>query len=205
MKKIVWLYIGMLMLGLSACGKGNEEQGQKAAVESGTGADMASGRQETAGTGALGGESNNISALKSIIIDTIGKQNYYPDMAVEAEQLEEIFGITSEMYKDFLGEVCQDGTNVDTLLIIEAKDDKVEAVQEAMFAYRDAKEKATLEDSRNIGKVRASRIETNGNYVSFVQLGGDVTAALASGEDAVIEQCLQINELVLEVIAQNVY
>jgi hypothetical protein len=205
MKKIVWLYIGMLMLGLSACGKGNEEQGQKAAVESGTGADMASGSQENAGTGSVGGESNNILDLKTIIIDTIGKQNYYPDMAVEAEQLEEIFGITSEMYKDFLGEVCQDGTNVDTLLIIEAKDDKVEAVQEAMFTYRDAKEKATLEDSRNIGKVRASRIETNGNYVSFVQLGGDVTAALTSGEDAVIEQCLQMNELVLEVIAQNVH
>lgn len=208
MKKIVWLYIGMLMLGLSACGKGNEGQGQKAAVESGTGAegtDMTSGIETTVGTGSVGGESNNISALKSMIIDTIGEQNYYPDMAVEAEQLEEIFGITSEMYRDFLGEVCQDGTNVDTLLIIEAKDDKVEAVQEAMFAYRDAKEKATLEDSRNIGKVRASRIETNGNYVSFVQLGGDVTAALTSGEDAVIEQCLQINELVLEVIAQNVY
>ena len=208
MKKILWLYIGMLMLGLSACGKGNEEQEKKAAVESDAGAegaDMTSEREETAGTGALGGESNNISALKSIIIDTIGKQNYYPDVAVEAEQLEEIFGITSEMYRDFLGEVCQDGTNVDTLLIIEAKDDKVEAVQEAMFAYRDAKEKAALEDSRNIGKVRASRIETNGNYVSFVQLGGDVTAALTSGEDAVIEQCLQINELVLEVIAQNVY
>ena len=208
MKKIVWLYIGMLMLGLSACGKGNEEQGQKAAVESGAGAegaDMTSGSETTAGTGSVGGESNNILDLKSMIIDTIGEQNYYPDMAVEAEQLEEIFGITSEMYSDFLGEVCQDGTNVDTLLIIEAKDDKVEAVQEAMFAYRDAKEKATLEDSRNIGKVRASRIETNGNYVSFVQLGGDVTAALTSGEDAVIEQCLQINELVLEVIAQNVY
>ena len=208
MKKIVWLYIGMLMLGLSACGKGNEGQGQKAAVESGTGAegtDMTSGIETTVGTGSVGGESNNISALKSMIIDTIGEQNYYPDMAVEADQLEEIFGITSEMYSDFLGEVCQDGTNVDTLLIIEAKDDKVEAVQEAMFAYRDAKEKATLEDSRNIGKVRASRIETNGNYVSFVQLGGDVTAALTSGEDAVIEQCLQINELVLEVIAQNVY
>ena len=109
------------------------------------------------------------------------------------------------MYDEYLAEVSQDGTNVDTLLIIKAKDDKVEAVQEAMFAYRDAKEKATLEDPRNIGKVQASRIETNGNYVSFVQLGGDVTAALTSGEDAVIEQCLQMNELVLEVIAQNVY
>ena len=95
MKKIVWLYIGMLMLGLSACGKGNEEQGQKAAVESGAGAegtDMTSGSETTAGTGSVGGESNNILDLKSIIIDTIGKQNYYPDVTVEAEQLEEIFG-----------------------------------------------------------------------------------------------------------------
>ena len=91
------------------------------------------------------------------------------------------------------------------LLIIQAKDDKVEAVQEALYEYWDAKVSDTTQDSRNIGKVQASRIETNGNYVSFVQLGGDITAALASGEDAVIEQCLQMNELVLEVIAQNVH
>ena len=217
MKKLtVWLCVGVMMLGLSACGTGNEDKGKSAGVENGggsEGADMMSGSEKTDGSEAAGSEAladtdgggNKLITLKSVILDTIGNQNYYPDVTVEADQLEEIFGITPEMYDEYLAEVCQDGTNVDTLLIIEAKDDKVEAVQEAMFAYRDAKEKTTLEDSRNIGKVRASRIETNGNYVSFVQLGGDVTAALVSGEDAVIEQCLQINELVLEVIAQNVY
>lgn len=221
MKKLsIWLCVSVMMLGLSACGMGNEEQGKSSVVESDeerTGAGKASGSGTADGNSAAGavagieafdgteGDGNKIVTLKSVIVGTIGEQNYYPDVAVEAEQLEEIFGIAPEMYDEYLAEVSQDGTNVDTLLIIKAKDDKVEAVQEAMFLYRDAKEKASLEDSRNIGKVRASRIETNGNYVSFVQLGGDVSAALASGEDAVIEQCLQMNELVLEVIAQNVH
>lgn len=237
-KLVIWLCVGGMMLGLSACGTGNEESGKRVGMENdggAEGADAMSGSDKADGNGAgeagkgedgngaadsdgvgkinadgevlagTEGAGNKMFALKSVILDTIGNQNYSPDVAVEADQLEEIFGIAPEMYTDFLAEVSQDGTNVDTLLIIEAKDDKVEAVQEAMFAYRDAKERATMEDSRNIGKVRASRIETNGNYVSFVQLGGDVTAALTSGEDAVIEQCLQMNELVLEVIAQNVY
>ena len=185
--------------GAAAAGAGTDGSGTAGSAEGGK---SAAGSEALAGTE---GDSNEILTLKSVILDTIGDQNYYPDVTVEADQLEEIFGITPEMYDEYLAEVSQDGTNVDTLLIIKAKDDKVEAVQEAMFAYRDAKEKATLEDPRNIGKVQASRIETNGNYVSFVQLGGDVTAALTSGEDAVIEQCLQMNELVLEVIAQNVY
>ena len=223
MKKLtIWLCVGVMMLGLSACGTGSGAQGKNAAAEdnggnTGTGGSEPVGKNgtasETAGenredgkeVAGTEGDSNKMLALKSVITDTIGSINYYPDTAVEAEQLGEIFGITSEMYDEYLAEVTQDGTNVDTLLIIKAKDDKVEAVQEAMFTYRDAKEKATLADSRNIGKVRASRIETNGNYVSFVQLGGDVTTAAASGEDAVIEQCLHVNELVLEIIAQNVY
>ena len=223
MKKVtLWLCVGMLMLGLSACGTGNGEQRKNAAAETGEGAGMAGGsgaadrtatgdsdgEDVTAGSGALDGAedgSNKLLALKTMIVDTIGEQNYYPDAAVEPGQLEEIFGISPEMYGDYLAEVSQDGTNIDTLLIIQAKDDKVEAVQEALYAYWDAKVSDITQDPRNIGKVQASRIETNGNYVSFVQLGGDITAALASGEDAVIEQCLQMNELVLEVIAQNVH
>ena len=218
MKKLMsWLCICMMLFGLSACGTGDEEQDRKAAVESdeGTKSAVETNGDNKSPTGSEGiekesleateGAGNKLLDLKSVMVETIGAQNYYPDTVVEPDQLEEIFGITAEMYDDYLAEVSQDGINVDTLLIIKAKDDKVEAVQEAMFAYRDKKEKAALEDSRNIGKVRASRIETNGKYVSIVQLGGDVTAALTSGEDAVIEQCLQINELVLEVIAQNVY
>ena len=227
-KLVIGLCVSMILLGLSACGTGNEDQRKNAAVESGeenTDVGSAGGKQSAGtavtdadekqgdGKAATGNEtivdtesgSNKMFALKEFIIGTIGQQNYYPDVTVEAEQLEEIFGIAPEMYDEYLAEVSQDGTNVDTLLIIKAKDDKVEAVQEALYAYREAKEKATLEDYRNIGKVKASRIETNGNFVSFVQLGGDTAAALEAGEDAVIEQCLQMNELVLEVIAQNVH
>ena len=205
MKKIaILLCISMILLGISACGGGNT--GTEGASGSET-ADRSGGHESSGSITNEGTErdSDKMYTLKAMVVDIIGQQNYYPDTAVDDEQLEEIFGITPEMYDDYLAEVSQDGTNVDTLLIIKAKDDKVEAVQEAMFAYREAKEKAAMEDFLNIGKVKASRIETNGNFVSFVQLGGDTAAALEAGEDAVIEQCLQMNELVLEVIAQNVH
>ena len=207
MKKIVVYLCFVMLLGLSACGNRDKEPGKNDAVRT-DGSETAEGKDTEVAESGLPAETEGgtkLDELKVVIVDTIGSGNYYPDMSIEPDQLEEIFGITSDMYDDYLAEVCADGTNVDTLLIIKAKDDKVETVQEAMFAYREAKEEATLEDSRNIGKVKASRIETNGNFVSFVQLGGDITAALEVGESAVIEQCLQMNELVLEVIAQNVH
>ena len=59
MKKVtLWLCVGMLMLGLSACGTGNGEQRKNAAAETGEGADMAggSGAADRTGTGDSEGE-----------------------------------------------------------------------------------------------------------------------------------------------------
>ena len=52
----------------------------------------------------------------------------------------------------------------------------------------------------NVGKVQASRIETIGSYVIFVQLGGDVQDALEEGDEAVVAQCQEVNDQVIETL-----
>lgn len=226
MKKIVvYLCLGAMMLGLTACG-GNDESRQNAesTVEA-TVESSAEGNQieteatvegtEGAGTEEIGtaegemmdvtaGWSEEMEGVKAAVVAAVGVDNYFPSMAVDPETLEMLFGLTSDMYDDYLAEIPMISTNVDTLLIVKAKDDKVEAVQEVLNSYRDMKVNDTMQYPMNVGKTQASRIETFGNYVCFVMLGGETMTALETGDEAVVELCQQANELALEVISQNV-
>ena len=126
--------------------------------------------------------------------------DYWPDTALLPDMLEMTFGISSDMYEDYMAEVPMISENVDTLLIVRAKDDKVEAVRDALEAYRDAQINNTMQYPMNVGKVQASRIETVGNYVMFVQLGGDTMQAAEEGDEAVVAMCQEINDKAVEAI-----
>ncbi len=150
-----------------------------------------------------GGWSEEMTQLRAAVVDALG-DDYWPDTPILPEMLEGIYGITSDMYDDYMGESPMISTNVDTLLIIKAKDDKVEAVEEALNSYRDMLVGDTMQYPMNIGKIQASRIQRYGNYVCFVQLGADTTEFEDGGDEAVIAYCQEKNELALEVIAHNV-
>lgn len=221
MKKIlVYLSIGVLAMGMTACANrdngdsestqpsteiqtqestGAEDAGNTEADNAGTdtGADGAAG-----GTDVTEGWSEEMETIKTAVVDALG-ENYWPNSAMDAQVLEGLMGITADLYDDYMGEMPMISTNVDTLLIIKAKDDKVEDVEEALNAYRENLVNDTMQYPMNLGKIQASRIERIGNYVCFVQLGGDTTEISESGEEAVISHCLEQNELAIEVIGQN--
>lgn len=221
-KSIVYLCVGMMMLGMTACGSGDKDNadtaGQKQTVEGqpigGTeAADTAEQPTETqgenAGTAGNGeamdisnGWSEEMSAVKAAIVEALG-ESYWPDTAISPEMLEGTFGLTSDMYTDYMGEMPMISTNVDTLLIIKSNDDKVEAVEDALNTYRDNLVADTMQYPANIGKIQASRIERIGNYVCFVQLGGDAVISEDMTEEESIIKCQEQNELVIELISQN--
>jgi len=122
---------------------------------------------------------------------------------LDAEMLEGFYGITPDMYDDYMAEMPMMSTNVDTLLIIKAKDDKVKAVEEALNSFRDMKLEDTMQYPMNLGKLQASRIQTFGNYVCFVQLGGDNLADEDMTEEESLTKCQEMNELALEIIGNN--
>lgn len=216
MKKfVVYLCLGAMVCSLAACGgeDANKESTEQTvestpastseASESSTEATKESTSEGEGNTSidVSEGWSEEMEGFKTAIIEALGEDNYIPNvMPLEPEMLEMSFGITSDMYEDYLAEMPMMSAHVDTLLIIKAKDDKVEDVEAALNAYRDVKVNDTMQYPSNIGKVQASRIERIGNYVCFIQLGGDTMTASESGDEAVIEQCQHANELVIEVV-----
>jgi len=231
-KLLVYFCAGVLMLGLTACGgngdgsssgqggssvsgsEGNSSvpgagEGSTAvpdgAGEGGTSAsDSSAGQTGGAGAGDLGSEgwSEEMEGLKAAVKDVLG-ENYWPSMALDAEMMEMYVGLSPDLYEDYLAEMPMISANVDTLIIVKAKEGQADAVEEVLNSYREAKISDTMQYPMNIGKIQASRVDKIGDYVLFIQLGADTTEALDKGDEAVIAQCQEANEQAAAAVKQK--
>lgn len=199
MKKfLVLLLVTAMACSMVACGK-DANEGNNSTVESEQNTTNESENAAQEETQANYGEGVSLADVKTALVETLG-ENYWPNTEIPAEFLNDIYGISADMYEEYYAEMPMISTNVDTVIIVKAKEDQVTAVEEALNAYRETMVNDTMQYPMNVGKIQASRIETFGQYVCFVQLGADTMAAAETGDEAVIEQCQQANELALEVI-----
>lgn len=228
MKKLsVMLGASLLMFALAGCGAEEKENPEsesstvqssaeestdngaqdEGSMESSEGTDF-SEEQEESGTVANGydyanGWTEEMTAIRAAVTEELG-DTYWPDTQIYPDFLELSFGLTEEMYEDYMAEMPMISVNVDTLLIVKAKPGQVETVEAALNSYRDAAVSQGIQYPMNVGKVQASVVETIGEYVCFVQLGGDTDAVMEQGDDAVIAQCKEVNERVIEMIRQQI-
>ena len=224
MKKVVlYLCAGILVLSITACGKdadasGSQETDQSSEVSSspeengdggsGTQSEDSAVPEEGEPSGEEGsnlpdagaeGWSEEMDGLKQAVVEALGTDNYWPDMPVDAEMVGAFYGIVPDMYDDYMAEIPMISANVDTLIIVKAKEDKVDAVEEALNTYREANINDTMQYPQNLGKIQASQVERIDNYVIFVQLGG--FAIDEETEENVIAKCQEANKLAIDAIS----
>ena len=126
--------------------------------------------------------------------------NYWPNMDIPEEYLSETFGISADLYEEYVAQMPMISTNVDTLIIVKAKEGSEQAVEDAMNAYYKVNTENAMQYPMNLGKVQAAQIKTFGRYVGCVQLGADVMTQMEEGDAAVIAHCEQENARALDVI-----
>lgn len=220
-KSVLYLCAGILALGLTACGgkpeeestsQGTEQTGSsdnssegtestggsedmESSGESSTGSD---GQQdgEDAGDGSESGWSEEMTGLRAAVVEAVGEENYWPDMPMDGETFQVFFGLTDDLYDDYMAESPMISTNVDTLVIVKAKEGQTDAVYDLLNTYRDNKVNDTMQYPMNIGKIQASMLEKVGDYVIFVQLGG----MTPDEEEAALAQCQEANQKAMEAL-----
>lgn len=188
---------------LTACGKKNNgNTGEN--TESTTPQTSSQAENNTGNTPAESTEpaqESRLMYLRDAVAEALG-EDYWPDSVMEPEYVQDLYGLKPDMYEDIFVETPMIGTNVDTLIIVHAKKDRVEDVEKALNTYRESEINNTMQYPMNIGKVQASRIETIDNYVLFIQLGGSSVDAEEEGEEKVMELSREQNEKALEAIRQ---
>ncbi|MCH5344443.1 MAG: DUF4358 domain-containing protein [Acetatifactor sp.] len=208
MKKItITLMLGALIFTMTACGNnagaggqstGQPESTQESTQES-TAPTVESGATDPGTFGGEEGWSAEMTQVRDAVVAEIG-DDYWPNTPLPADLLEVRYNITADMYDDYMGEIPMISTNVDTLLIIKAKSDKVEDVEQLLLDYYDYQVSEALQYPMNLEKIQAAKVHRIGNYVCFVMLGG---SAIDEGDtDARIQACQEQNEQVIEIISQ---
>lgn len=144
-----------------------------------------------------------LSQLKNSVKELMGDQ-YWPEVDLTKEELEQRTGITEDMYVDFLAEKQVMDAHIDTMIIIHAKEAQVGAIEAALEKYRENLIEENRNYPQNLCKAEASRMETIENYVCFVQLGADTTIVADQGEDKVIAYCQEENERALYVLEKEI-
>lgn len=204
-KTIVCLCTGILVLSMVACGRNDEGQMQESQISTESAqqnTDDTVVEPEMSGAPQEEGRTSELKNVRQTLVEVLG-ENYWPNTMISADYLED-YGLSAEMYEDFYGELPMISTNVDTVIVVQAKEGQVAAVEEVMNKYRDNLVNDTMQYPMNVGKIQASRIETFGNYVCFVQLGADTTEIYGEdgNEEAVIKHCQEQNELAIEAIGK---
>lgn len=144
-----------------------------------------------------------LSELKEEVQALLG-DSYWPQVDLSAAELEQLTGITEDMYVDFLAERQVLDAHIDTMIIIHAKEDYVGEIEQSLETYRSEVIEQNRNYPQNLCKAQASRMETIDDYVCFVQLGADTTLVADRGQEAVMAYCLEENEKALYVLEQAI-
>lgn len=213
-KYLVGLCLGILVMGMTACGaKDNVGSGQNTGTQ-GSSSGVAGTESQTGGEASNtapsdmtpsdteDGWSAEMQAVRDAVATELG-ENYWPNLQVPKEQMESMIGISSDVYEDYFFEMPMMSAHVDAILVAKAKEGQTESLEKAVKAYQDNLKSNTMQYPMNIGKIQASKVETVGQYVCFVQLGGDTTGVEEKGDEAVIVYCQEENDKVLGIIKEK--
>ena len=171
MKKIITLVLALMMLMLAACG-GNADETTVADADY---------KNDVA-----------VSDIRDAVAAVYG-ENYLATMPLDAEMLEMNYGITADMYDEFVAEVPMMSAHVDTLVVVKAKVGQTEAVKAALEAYRKDQVENGFHYPMNVPKVQASEVVVYGDYVVYIMLG--TTENVEADEATLLKEYQAQNQL----------
>lgn len=198
-KKILVILLCMLSIGLlSGCGNDNpaDEMVQKEPANS---VKIEEKEEKEEGSRNF----STLSKLHESVKEEMGER-YWPETFISETELEEKTGITPDMYIEFIAEKNVMDSDIDTMIIIHAKEEYVGNIETSLEAYRSNVILENQEYPQNYGKAQASRMETIENYVCFVQLGADTTTVADKGEEEIIAYCQEENERALHILEKEI-
>jgi hypothetical protein len=147
--------------------------------------------------------SSEMETLRTAVVTALGDK-YWPNAAISPEVLQGTYGVTPELYDDYMGESPMVSVNVDTLIIVKPKEGKAQEVEDTLTAYREAQVESAAQYPRNLGKVQASQVVKIGDYVCFVMLGADSAAEEEASSEAAVTKNEEQDDIAIDAIEKAV-
>ena len=127
-------------------------------------------------------------------------ENYLPSMELDAQVLEELYGLSPDMYEEAFGEMPMISVQVDTFVAVHASPGQADAVEAALNSYRDYLVNDTMQYPMNVGKINGSCVYRSGDYVFFIMLGDMPMEVTDQGDEAAKNYAQEQNRIAIEAI-----
>ncbi len=112
----------------------------------------------------------SIDQLHTAIQNAYGEE-YLANMPMDAEMLEATYGVKAEWCEEFVLDMPMMMTNVDTLIIVKPTEGNEENVVKALTDYHEYQKNDGFAYPKDLQKIAAAQIYSEGGYVFFIQLG----------------------------------
>lgn len=173
MRKKIWkkaaaaVCIGLLAVSGTACG--------------GKGQPSAESSQEEAVK-----EKPSLEAVHQAVKEAYG-DDYLPSMAIDGETLESVYGISPELYDEFIGEVPMISAQADAFIAIRGKEGKGKEISGLLEDYKENLLENTMMYPMNLPLAEAARIVEEGDDVFLVMTGTNEAYGQAETEDEMLK------------------
>lgn len=141
----------------------------------------------------------DISEIQKKIQEAYGEA-YIPSMDYDGQAMNDLFGISEDMYEQYIAQGPMISVHVDTFVAVKAAEGKADAVEEALTAYRDKQVNDSVQYPMNLPKVSSSQVVRHGDYVFFVMLGTPDEEAELKGEEEALESAKKNNQIAIDII-----
>lgn len=141
-------------------------------------------------------QNRNLDEFAMALKEELGG-DYLPDTVIDSKEIEEMTGITSDMYEDIYGEKSMMDINPDIFIAVKAKENKADEVKKLLNDY---KEKMIAENKtdENTDFINSTQVMQQDNFVFLFLLGkNDLSDAMESAGDK-IENGIQRAEEVIK-------
>ncbi len=134
-------------------------------------------------TTAYVNEATGVEQLKAAVSAELGDA-FWPDTDVKSL---EAVQITQDMYDEFVYTVTSDESKADEIIIVKAKDGRIDEVIDKLNLYRDSKINDYNVSDDDIIKIQCSQVISVGNYAAFIQLGAEHGQSAAESKKTLSE------------------
>lgn len=141
----------------------------------------------------------DLSEIQKKVQEAYGEA-YIPSMDYDTQAMEDLFGISKDMYEEYIAQGPMISVHVDTFIAVKAAQGKADAVEEALAAYRDKQVNDSVQYPMNLPKVSASQVVRHGDYVFFIMLGTPDEEAELKGEEEALESAKENNQIAIDII-----
>lgn len=127
-----------------------------------------------------------LEAVYQAVKDAYG-DDYLPSMAIDGDMLESMYGISSDLYDEFIGEVPMISAQADAFIAVRGKEGKGDEIRGILEDYKENLITGAMMYPMNLPLAQSAQVVQEGDDVFLIMTGTNEAYGQAETEDEMLQ------------------